>query len=177
MEHIREQDLFVCRKCGECCHGRGGTVVSEADIYAISKYTGIPAERIRTEYCVPLGSKLMLGQKPDGYCIFYEGLCSIHPVKPSMCRKWPFIEAVLRSPQNWEIMASVCPGIVKEAPIKDVIQFIRMQVTTAKHTSMDAGDHGCHAANAFEHADGNDESSTRITASMAGTTQNREGTH
>ena len=33
-----------------------------------------------------------------------------------MCKAWPFIEAVLRHPENWNMMANSCPGMKKDSP-------------------------------------------------------------
>ena len=62
----------------------------------------------------------MLGQSDNGYCIFWEGLCRIHPVKPRMCRNWPFIQAVLEDVDNWRIMADTCPGMRTDCPDEEV---------------------------------------------------------
>jgi hypothetical protein len=42
-----------------------------------------------------------------------------------MCRRWPFIESVLRDVANWRIMASMCPGIWAEAPESRVKECVR----------------------------------------------------
>jgi len=52
----------------------------------------------------------------DMYCIFWDGLCTIHSVKPRMCKTWPFIESILVDTINWSIMASLCPGIRTDVP-------------------------------------------------------------
>ena len=104
-------DVFHCKKCGDCCRGYGGTFVSTREIESIAAYTSTDPERFVKEKCQMSGGKPMLAQGADGYCIFYDGECSIHPVKPDMCRSWPFIKSVLIDVNNWNIMASSCPGI------------------------------------------------------------------
>jgi hypothetical protein len=42
-----------------------------------------------------------------------------------MCRRWPFIESVLRDVANWRIMASMCPGMWAEAPGNQVKECVR----------------------------------------------------
>ena len=109
---IAPETLFTCHQCGECCKGFGGTYVSESDIQAIARYLEASPERFIARYCQPSGSRWVLGQGSNGYCVFWrEALCAIHPVKPRMCRQWPFILSVARHPENWFAMAASCPGM------------------------------------------------------------------
>jgi len=108
---MNPSDIFKCTRCGDCCRGYGGTFVSEADIQSIAAYVGFDPAYFAEAYCAKSGSRLVLGQGPDGYCIFWDGICSIHPVKPRFCRQWPFVESVLVDAGNWHIMAGFCPGM------------------------------------------------------------------
>ena len=103
--------LFECTQCGDCCKGYGGTSITSADLEAIAAYIGISPAVVAESYCTQSGSKLMLAQRADGYCIFWDGNCTIHPVKPAMCRQWSFIPSLLVDIANWRMMASVCPGM------------------------------------------------------------------
>ena len=103
--------LFDCTQCGDCCKGFGGTYINATDVEAIAQFTGIAADEIKRSHCVASGNRLVLAQRPDGYCIFWDRNCTIHPVKPMMCRQWPFIPSLLVDIQNWKMMASVCPGM------------------------------------------------------------------
>lgn len=123
------EDLFECLQCGECCRGYGGTYVSAADIEKIAGYTGIAPGELIDRYCTVSAGKYVLRQKSDGYCIFWDGLCTIHPVKPRMCKAWPFIENLLREPSNWEVMAEACPGMRKGVDKKDVIRCVRQRLS------------------------------------------------
>lgn len=125
---LRAFDIFECCQCGECCKGYGGTFVADSDILAIADFVGVSADDFIGEYCSPSGSGRVLTQGKDGYCIFAErGKCAIHPVKPKMCRDWPFIEGVLRDPGNWYIMAGFCPGMrtdVSESVIRECVKAV-----------------------------------------------------
>jgi hypothetical protein len=111
-DSVTPGDIFQCRQCGECCKGFGGTYVNPDDIRAIAEYIGADPGRFAEKYCQKSGSRQVLAQGEDGYCVFRKDkLCSIHPVKPRMCRAWPFIPGVLADPANWRIMANSCPGI------------------------------------------------------------------
>ena len=110
--------VFACRRCGECCLGFGGTFVSEKDIEAISRYLKIDTRRFISEFCQLSGGKAVLAQGKNGYCLLWDKHqhCTIHPVKPEMCKKWPFIKSLLVDPKNWRAMASSCPGMQADAP-------------------------------------------------------------
>lgn len=109
-------DLFQCQRCGQCCRGFGGTYVTDADIEAIAAYLGCTESALRDGYLRRSGNRLVLAQRSDGYCIFWNELCTIHPVKPLMCRRWPFIPAVLKDVANWHAMATTCPGMRTDVP-------------------------------------------------------------
>ena len=124
-DSIGSEKLFECRKCGDCCKGYGGTYITEQDIEAITRYIGSDSQGFVAQYCYLSGGKPVLAQKADGYCIFWDKLCSIHPVKPQMCRKWPYLESILVDPGNWLIMANSCPGINADVSFCEVKQIVR----------------------------------------------------
>lgn len=114
------QHLFACTLCGDCCKGYGGTYVSDEDIAAIGAFLHVEAAEVVRRYCRRSGRRWLLGQGSHGYCLFWQRVCTIHPVKPGMCRRWPFIESVVRDPHNWVIMAGLCPGMRSDIPLEQV---------------------------------------------------------
>ena len=112
----KASDLFDCKNCGDCCIGFGGTFVDKDDIKKIAAYINTDTKKFVDRYCDISGKKFVLAVEKNGYCIFWDKKCSIHPVKPRMCRQWPFIKNVLADVSNWQIMAGVCPGIQKDIP-------------------------------------------------------------
>ena len=132
------EQIFSCQQCGDCCNGYGGTYVSRADIEAIAAYIGKDPGQFVKKYCSKSGDRLVLAQQESGFCIFWkERICSIHPVKPRMCRAWPFIENLLVDPDNWEKMASMCPGIRKGVPaevVKKCVKAMRAENQNHKGT-------------------------------------------
>ncbi|MGD8368160.1 MAG: YkgJ family cysteine cluster protein [Desulfobacterales bacterium] len=108
---MNPDEIFTCRMCGDCCRGYGGTYVDAEDIAAIAGFLGCDPDGFAAKYCTRSGRRYLLCQKEDGYCVFWDEKCTIHPVKPHMCRAWPFIEAVLVDPANWFAMAGSCPGM------------------------------------------------------------------
>ncbi len=122
-------DIFECKLCGDCCEGFGGTYVSDDDIKKISEYIGFDPENFKQTYCDPSGSKFVLTRGKDGYCIFFDSQkqCTIHPVKPYMCRAWPFLKTIIKNPENWDAMANACPGMKKNIPDKDLKEIVRCE--------------------------------------------------
>ena len=104
-------EIFKCQKCGSCCKGYGGTFLTPMDVKTIAEYVGTDPRTFISRYCQLSGDKPILAQNPDGYCIFWDKLCTIHPVKPRMCSEWPYIRSVLIDVKNWHAMAGSCPGM------------------------------------------------------------------
>lgn len=111
-------DIFECRQCGDCCKGFGGTYVTPQDIINISAYIDVDPAKFIDGYCDASGSRHVLTLGNDGCCIFFDTVkqCTIHPVKPYMCKAWPFIQTIIKHPENWNIMSNSCPGMKKEIP-------------------------------------------------------------
>ncbi len=124
--------VFACRQCGDCCIGYGGTYVSDQEIEHISTYIGVDPHRFVEQYCCLSGDRPVLAQKDDGHCMFWDKLCTIHPVKPRMCREWPYIESILIDFENWKIMASMCPGMNSEASAHIVKAWIKKRTSCGK---------------------------------------------
>jgi Fe-S-cluster containining protein len=122
-------DIFKCQQCGDCCKGFGGTFVTEKEIEKIAARVDTDPKTFVEKYCQISGGKALLAQGKDNYCIFWDGLCSIHPVKPRMCKKWPFLEIVLVDITNWHIMASQCPGIRTDVPESTVKTYIAQELS------------------------------------------------
>ena len=126
---VTPSDIFKCQQCSECCKGYGGTFVTEKEIKAIAEYLHIDSESFVETYCQLSGGKPVLAQGRNGYCVFWDGLCTIHPVKPRMCKEWPFIKSVLVDINNWHIMAALCPGIRTDLPDSVITECVRKELT------------------------------------------------
>ena len=121
--------IFECKQCGECCKGYGGTYVTQKDIQAIAAYIGTDPADFMEKYCRMSGSRPVLAQGENGYCIFWkEKICTIHPVKPRMCKAWPFIQNVLKDVGNWRAMAGSCPGIRTDVQDERILACVRREM-------------------------------------------------
>jgi len=127
--NLKSEDIFKCQKCGDCCKGYGGTFITEKEIETIASYIHTDPETFIENYCQISGGRKILAQAGDMYCIFWEGLCTIHPVKPSMCKTWPFIESILVDTSNWHIMSSLCPGIRTNVPNRIIIKCVTEELS------------------------------------------------
>ena len=65
-------DIFSCQKCGVCCKGYGGTFVTADDVGAISSFLNEDPAVLINKYCRKSGSKSVLTQNKDGYCILWS---------------------------------------------------------------------------------------------------------
>lgn len=125
---MKSSDIFDCKKCGDCCIGYGGTYITAEDIEAIAAYIRVEPETFVRDYCQMSGSKPVLAQGKNGRCVFWDEVCTIHPVKPRMCKAWPFIKSVLTDVSNWHIMASACPGIRTDVPDEVVLACVKREL-------------------------------------------------
>ncbi len=131
----RSSDYFQCQRCGECCKGYGGTFVSEQEIERISQHLGVDSDAFVKDYCQWSGGRPLIKTSDSGYCVFWDKVCTIHHVKPRMCRLWPFIESMLVDPTNWAVIKSVCPGIQADVSPGRLTGFVRETLAEYKKTT------------------------------------------
>ncbi len=91
-------DCHGCRGCYKCCTGMGNSVVLDPyDVYRLQKGLGKEFSGMLAEEWVELnvtGGVILPNMKMNGEeerCVFLnrEGRCSIHPVRPGVCRLFP----------------------------------------------------------------------------------------
>ena len=136
---MKPSDIFSCKRCGDCCKGYGGTFVTHREIKAIAGYINSDVDRFIDEKCQMSGGRPVLAQGDNGYCVFWDEACTIHPVKPRMCKAWPFIESVLADVGNWQIMAASCPGIRIDAPDSVVMECVKKMMSRNRRTRLESG--------------------------------------
>lgn len=146
---------FECTKCGACCRDEYLLVtVTGSDIVKISAVLGLGPDEILKAldfYIVsdgqttPVGLErissvaterglafMALKKMENGDCIFLkEDLCMIHPVRPLVCRSFPFVFTESEGQRNWGLSAKkeICPGLgtgplISEDDIKELAESI-----------------------------------------------------
>jgi len=115
---------FDCKRCGHCCHGEGGIVLTERDRERLAAHLGIGVEEMLEKFAERTGEKLRLRAGPDGFCVFFrEGQgCGVHPGRPDICRAWPYFRGNLVDEASWEMIQSDCPGVENGAGHEAFIQ-------------------------------------------------------
>ena len=129
---MHPEELFDCKQCGQCCQGFGGTYVSPREIEAIAAFCKMDSKRFVNSYCRLSGTKPVIAQGRDGFCVFFDTqkLCRIHPVKPRMCKDWPFIDSILVDVINWRSMAASCPGMRTDVSDGQIINCVRKVIAS-----------------------------------------------
>ncbi len=113
---------FECKRCGFCCKGESTVGLSSEDIKNISKFLRLSEKEFLELYTVKKGKNRIEMKTVDGYCIFFDRekkLCKIHPVKPAKCKEWPFVPAIFKDVDNFNIIKSCCMGL-KNFSFEDV---------------------------------------------------------
>lgn len=105
--------IFECRRCGTCCLGRGGARLDEAQAEKVAAHLGLPLADVARLYLDPGPPPWDIGVGDDGFCLFHQpdGRCRIHPVKPEVCRQWPYLQALLTRESAFSDALQACPGL------------------------------------------------------------------
>jgi Fe-S-cluster containining protein len=121
--------VFQCQQCGECCRGKGGIILTETEIVNLAKFLHLTVEDFRRQYVEPSALGPSLRINADGVCILnQDGLCRVHPVKPRICRDWPFLPAILADPEELELVKGACPGIDPDCSHAEFVRWWRENV-------------------------------------------------
>ena len=112
MQEFARYPVFHCRQCGECCRGEKGILVTAAELQAMAALLGLSGEDFARLYLVETDLGPQIASR-NGACIMQEGtLCRVHPVKPRICREWPYLTALLTYADEFEAAKEACPGIL-----------------------------------------------------------------
>ncbi len=125
----KAQARFECQVCGTCCQGEGGIYLSPEEERRIAEFLGCRSRIFRSRFCLEKNGRVYIHiRETDGYCHFaVEGQCTIHPVKPTPCRQWPFFKPMLTDQPNWEVARNSCPALAPYANLEDYLNGIRSE--------------------------------------------------
>jgi Fe-S-cluster containining protein len=106
---------FECQPgCTACCEQKGFVYLTGADLPRIAEFLGMSAPAFERKYVFRTRNRMRLRVPRDANCHFLrDGGCSIHAVKPTQCRIFPFWPELLESRREWKKTAQYCPGMGK----------------------------------------------------------------
>ncbi len=115
--------VFECKMCGLCCFGEGGISVNQQEILRIAEFLNISETEFRKNFLEKRGKNFYIKEK-DGVCVFFnkEKGCEIHPVKPDICKAWPFLKGNMVDEISFEMAKTYCPGINPKAGFKEFVE-------------------------------------------------------
>ena len=100
---------FQCQRCASCCRAQqGSTSLTRPDVARISAHLALPEAVFITDYCYirerhiysdsgtldVIISELCLRRHGADCLLLDVNVCTVEPVKPLMCKAYPFIESV-----------------------------------------------------------------------------------
>jgi uncharacterized protein len=104
---------FECQPgCTKCCEQKGFVYFTEADLVRIAEFFQMTPLAFERKYLYRTRNKLRLRVPEEAQCTFLrpDG-CSIHAVKPTQCRVFPFWPELVESKSEWKKTAQYCPGM------------------------------------------------------------------
>ena len=106
---------FECQPgCTNCCRQKGFVYLTETDLTRIAKFLGMPAAEFERRHVYRTRRQLRFRVPRQVQCHFLvDGGCSIHSVKPTQCRIFPFWPELVDDKREWRKTAAWCPGIGK----------------------------------------------------------------
>jgi Fe-S-cluster containining protein len=106
---------FECQPgCTNCCTQKGFVYLTDADISRVADFLGMNVAGFERRYIYRTKHLRRLRMPRHTQCHFLrEGGCSIHQVKPTQCRIFPFWPELTGDKREWRKTAAWCPGIGK----------------------------------------------------------------
>ncbi len=106
---------FTCQSgCTKCCEHQGFVYLTEDDIVRLAGHLSMNLADFEARYVFRTRNLLRLRVPRHAQCEFLEsGGCSVHEVKPTQCRTFPFWPELVDSRRKWHSTGDWCPGIGK----------------------------------------------------------------
>lgn len=104
---------FACQPgCTNCCNVQGYVYLTEENLRDAARYLRMTPAEFEQRYVYRTRHLLRLRKPRHSQCHFLqENGCSIHPVKPTQCRLFPFWPELVKSAHAWKVAGRKCPGI------------------------------------------------------------------
>jgi Fe-S-cluster containining protein len=98
--------------CTTCCQRKGFVYLTKDDVARAAEFLGMTPAAFEGRYIYRTKNLRRLRIPRGGLCRFLGPTgCSIHPVKPTQCRVFPFWPEIAESSRAWRRTAAWCPGI------------------------------------------------------------------
>lgn len=135
--------VFECKKCGHCCEGRGGIVLSPKDLARLAAHLDLDPRETAERYAEISNAKLKIRNGDDGFCIFFRrgAGCIVHEAKPDICRAWPFFRGNMEDAVSLDMARAFCPGIGNvsfEEFASAGLEYLRENGLMAKNAAIEA---------------------------------------
>ena len=106
---------FECQRCGKCCgdvsRKKRKILLLKSEVKRISDITGLKEDGFATRLQNDGPYRYMM-KKKGGKCVFLErNSCKIYPLRPLICRSYPFSVEKTRSKDFIFKVSDECPGI------------------------------------------------------------------
>lgn len=113
-------EIFACKKCGHCCEGKGGIVLTKKDVDRLGGFFALSIHDFLNKYAVERSGKKFL-RAVVGKCVFFKSGtgCEVHEYKPDICRAWPFFRGNLEDEISLSMAKEFCPGIDRECGFEE----------------------------------------------------------
>lgn len=120
------EDIFMCSRCGFCCHGETTVSLDEQDQQRMIRALGLNRDEVAQKYWRINGSLVQM-QVQDGHCIFYDAKhgCTVHEGRPWRCRQWPLHPSMLHDENNYRTITDSCPGLRTEMGYTEFCRILR----------------------------------------------------
>ena len=110
---------FECSQCGNCCAGpdEGFIWISKHETEMLADHLELTLDQLRQRFLRREGNRTTIIEEPISKdCVFLTKIagqrgCCAYPARPNQCRTWPFWTSNLQSPADWNMAATICPGI------------------------------------------------------------------
>jgi Fe-S-cluster containining protein len=119
MTWYRDGLRFACKRCGNCCSGRGSVVVvSPREREALARHLETTVADFEARHTrVAHDDVVLVDDEATGACEWLERradgttACRVNAAKPDQCRSYPFWPRVVESQETWDDEAKKCAGI------------------------------------------------------------------
>lgn len=113
---------FSCIQCAKCCSARDDVAyvyVNQGERQLMAKELQLPLATFTKRYARRADDGKYYLNFVDQHCIFLEDKkCTMHHIKPTQCRTWPFWEEAMASKAEYKKQVlDFCPGSNVDSPV------------------------------------------------------------